>query len=454
MNEERKEQALKIIKKYLDDKYFIDEKNANIFMLFDIDLTADIETLSNTCKNIRQIFHQDLAFEIPLQYRYAYEMIATTLVPFLPTKKTYETKDALVALERKINAYQQSLKNKTFFERDAYIQEQTKKYQEQEATYIKNNMEPSEPSQESNIPNDFKIYEPLIKGLILEYRQIKNSKIPFDAYTLFKVNRDQNAADLQNNSFINHLRQAFLPEYKAYFTNTEDAQDFMDLCIIVNNFINEINKSKSKPQGYVYTYQQEYPKSFFSSTIEKNYLNALEKSLIRNGATKTIEIFTAYFADNKNILQNPILQTIAAYKPTDVKLALARNYDVKKNNQALVENTLNALITTKLEYLKINLQVTKKHKDLEYLKKALMYYCVTGNGQLFIATTNDLGKENIINNIHPDLIKRLIGAQNEELQILLDDTKNEYMIYKNDQVVSEFVERMFNTEPSFYQKGL
>lgn len=467
MNEERKQKAIKIVEKYLTDKYYVDEKNANIFTLFDINFDDTIENICKACKELRRIFHEDITHEMPLQYRYAYEMISTTLVPYLPTTNSYETKDNLNYLKKKIEIYQKNLQSKTFFERERYIQEQTRKYLEQEALYIQNAQTQNKDDSEIKVKplenSSFKIYESLIKGIILEYRQMKNNNIPFDAYTLFKINKSQTSEEIKNNSFLMHIQKAFSLEYKDFIQNPEDAKDFTDLCIIVSDFFNKLTETNSMSsqqtkEEYKYVYKKDYPKSLLiNNEIEKSYLKALEFSLITNGATKTILMFTSYFDGDKTIIQNERFKAFANLNPAEVKKIIINYLNSTNNtsNRSLVETSLNVLITSKLEYLKLNLKITEQEKGLEYLKQALMLYCVTGNGKLFTASHNDLGRVNIVNNIHPDLIKRLIGAQlSEELPFLLDDTKNEYMIYKNDKVISDFIETMFNNQPKNSPKGL
>lgn len=467
MNEERKQKAIQIVQKYLNEKYYVDEKNANIFVLFDINLDDTTENICKVCREIRRIFHDDITYEMPLQYRYAYKIISTTLVPYLPTVNNYETKDTLNYLKKKIEIYQKKLQSKTFFERSQYIQEQTKKYLEQEALYIQNTQNKNEDSLEQkgklSENSNFKIYESLIKGVILEYRQMKNNNIPIDAYTLFKINRSQTREDLKNNPFLMHIKNAFSLENKDFIKNPSDFKDFNDLCILVSDFYKNITEttfksSQSIKEEYKYTYIKQYPKSLLTNNeIEKVYLKALQFSLQTNGATKTVLMFTSYFDGDKTIIQNEHFKTFADLSISEVRSIIINYLGLTNDisNRSLVETSLNILITSKLEYIKLNLNITKQDKGLEYLKQALMLYCLTGNGKLFSAGNNDLGRINIINNIHPDLIKFLIGAQlHEELSFLLDDIKNEHQIYKNDEIISEFINSIFNNQPKKSSKGL
>ncbi len=88
MANDRKDEAIRIIKKYINGNYYAFGEYADVFELFEIDTAKDNEIIKNKIKHLKALFHPDLVLTMPEKYQYVYKYITENLVTSLDAKPT------------------------------------------------------------------------------------------------------------------------------------------------------------------------------------------------------------------------------------------------------------------------------------------------------------------------------------------------------------------------------
>ncbi|MGN1337152.1 MAG: hypothetical protein ACI4WW_01605 [Candidatus Coprovivens sp.] len=413
--------------------YNSNSKIDNYFEIFGISVnkTNDLILASNYYQELLITFEKDNTKYIPDFYKEPYEKL----------RKLFKDFDINV-----LHNDEGRLHYLNLLENQNYYEEQSKNNREQSKTESNTNNQQDELGEYGNT----------IRGLIAEYQTYYENSNFINYYELFKLPNDLNCEELKRNNHFKLMKKCLNREYINKISNAKDAISFSDLCSMFESFeritlANDVRKKsydeKVKMRFSKSTYKFNYEevrvneKAKFDQ-IRNDYNKALERLIQEYGLTKAAGIIsTCLQNDSFNEVSHTSLKE---YNPKKVIKFLRAEFDRRKEINELVEMSLNALITKKIDILKIATIRTYDKYDIYQVKKAIESYIRNNDSQYFISGDNqNIGRGRVVREVSPSFIKIILGClRQEELGFLIDDVDNKYDIIKNSKSIEALVDSL------------